>query len=211
MKSILFQLLCLFGIYQMSLAQEIVQEPQRKWISAGLRNTISLFNHGSNVPGFGIGGHMRIQIHKRINTEWFADFLSSRDGDLVNRKDAHIGWSVMYYVINPRNFERKVLPFVSAGHCFDYTRARLNTDPSNGQSRGSAAVQAGVGAHFNLTTRFDCTLSALYMMHLGKGLHVHYEADGSPRIELESHAGPEGHLLIQLSANYKFISLKSCK
>jgi hypothetical protein len=52
MKSGIIQLLFLFGVWQISLAQEIAEEPQRRWISAGLRNIISLLNHGSNIPGF---------------------------------------------------------------------------------------------------------------------------------------------------------------
>ena len=44
--------------------------------SLGLRNTISAFSHGdSKEVGAGVGGHFRLQLVDRVNTEWYADIL----------------------------------------------------------------------------------------------------------------------------------------
>ena len=64
----------------------------------------------------------------------------------------------------------------------------------------------GIGNHFNLTDRFDLTLTAQYMAHLGKDIHAHVEEN---KVVFEDHDGSslEGHLLFTLSANYKFADL----
>lgn len=175
--------------------------------SLGVRTTISTFSHGSfDETGYGAGGHFRLQLTNRINTEWFLDVLHTDIAGIANRKDYHIGWSVMYYLISPKEFKRPVVPYVVAGHCFDHTRIAPNGRNSEAQKRGSSAVQAGLGTHFNLTPKFDISLTCQYMLHLGKELHAHVDGD---HLEIEKHnnAGWEGHLLISISANYKFMKL----
>lgn len=178
-------------------------------VSLGMRSTVSLFNHNEASVGSGVGGQFRIQLLKRLNTEWFADYLTSKVSAGTSRRDYHIGWSVMYYLVDPQGFEKKLTPYAVAGHCFDYTQIRIHTEelkpvealaPSY---RWTSAIQAGLGSHFNLTPRFDVSLSAQYMMHFGKHLHVE-ELTDRVRIYREDHGGLEGHLLVSLSANYKF-------
>jgi hypothetical protein len=121
--------------------------------------------------------------------------------------DYHIGWSVMYYLIDPRGFTRKFTPYVVAGHCFDLTRIKINGEGGEARQRFSSAVQMGVGCHYNVTPKFDISLTTQYMLHLGKELHAHEEEDGSIAIEEHKNAGWEGHLLISISVNYKFLQL----
>jgi hypothetical protein len=175
--------------------------------SLGVRTTVSTFGHGSwKETGYGAGGHFRLQLTDRINTEWFLDVIHTDIAGMANRKDYHIGWSVMYYLISPKEFKRPVVPYVVAGHCFDHTRIAQNGRNESAQKRGSSAVQAGLGTHFNITPKFDISLTCQYMLHLGKELHAHIEGD-ELHIEKHANAGWEGHLLISLSANYKFMKL----
>jgi opacity protein-like surface antigen len=185
------------------------QSPGR--FALGVRSTASLFNHGdANNAGYGAGGQFRIRLSDRINTEWFADFLTSGSSNLGYRNDAHIGWSVMYYLRDTKQFTRKITPYVIAGHCFDYTRVKAFIDPDiqfiqeqkTEASRWSSAVQAGLGSHYNLTPRLDVSLAAQYMMHFGK--HINIEGDlPVPYVVVEDHSGIEGHLLVSLSMNIK--------
>ncbi|MGL4599812.1 MAG: hypothetical protein ACRCYO_19965, partial [Bacteroidia bacterium] len=39
-------------------------------------------------------GQFRIRLTDRINTEWFADYISTNLNNLASRSDYHIGWSV---------------------------------------------------------------------------------------------------------------------
>lgn len=189
-------------------------KPEHNFLSAGggnfslgVRSTVSTFSHGSwNETGYGAGGHFRLQLTDRINTEWFLDFLHTDIAGIAHRKDYHIGWSVMYYLISVKEFKRPVTPYVVAGHCFDHTRIAPNGRKDQAQQRGSSAVQAGLGTHFNITPAFDFSVSCQYMLHLGKELHAHVH-DGEVEIEKHGNASWEGHLLIGVSANYKIAKL----
>ncbi|MCX7745089.1 MAG: hypothetical protein N2167_11045 [Flavobacteriales bacterium] len=186
-------------------AQTNPEDERPPRFSFGARSTMSLFSHGEpETIGVGAGGQFRVQITDRINTEWFADVISTRlHHGLASRMDYHIGWSVMFYILHPKNFSRKFTPYVVAGHCFDYTRLSIHQRDETPKARWSSAVQMGGGVHYNITRRFDITLTCQYMMHLGNDLHIHFHEDGSA--EIEEHAGTtgEGHLLVNLSVNYK--------
>ncbi len=187
---------------------KVFYEKQGGNFSLGLRNTISLFNHGDpSEIGTGVGGHFRLQLANRVYTEWYADILPANIHNKAHRMDYHIGWSVMFYLIDPRAFTRKFTPYVVTGHCFDYTSIKINGEHGDKQSRFSSAIQAGLGCHYNVTPRFDISLAAQYMFHLGKELHAHEDEQGDMHIELEKNAGWEGHLLISISANYKIFKL----
>ena len=128
--------------------------------SLGTRNTFSMFNN-DNGTGKGIGGQFRIQFSDRINTEWYADYITSKDRSYTFRNDYHIGWSVMYYPGKNIGFEKLVQPYFIAGHCFDYSIVRAQADKNNSADRLSMATQAGLGTHINITKQFDCSLSTL--------------------------------------------------
>lgn len=190
---------------------------QKGYLTMGIRNTLSTFNGGSfDYNGMGIGGHFRVPIIPRINTEWYADYITNNIGGMGHRTDVHIGWSVMYYVLSPYKLQhtsknpvtrlRKFNPFVETGHCFDYGGIYRNGDQSPAAKRWSSAVQAGFGTHYNLTPRFDLTLKAQYMMHLGNDIHGHVR-NGVLEIEEHEHGGIEGHLLFSFSVNYKLVRI----
>ncbi len=169
-------------------------------VSVGMRSTLSSFNDGHNEPySIGLGGQFRVQASDRVNTEWFFDYLPTSNG-IERRLDFHIGWSVMYYVLE--NPVPKVRPYVMAGHCFDLTHRSEIGNSTNSMERWSSAVQAGLGTHFRLSDRLDLSLSSQYMIHLGT--HVHSEYDGTQlHFEKESGGSAEGHLLTTVSLNYK--------
>lgn len=177
----------------------------------GLRSTASLFG-SDGYFGSGVGGQFRIGVGTRVNTEWFADLITSNLGDAGRRTDGHIGWSVLFYLKKERTMGFN--PYVLAGHCFDYTKITAFSSPysnleEESAERWSSAVQMGAGTHYRLTPRFDVSLSAQYMLHLGNDIHAHVETDSYPTLEIEEHdgAGLEGHLLVTFSVNYKMGNL----
>ncbi len=175
--------------------------------SVGGRTSLSLFNGGSGAnTGTGTGGQFRIRLAERVNTDWFYDYFRGNVGNFAHRADQHIGWSVLFYVLEPREQRRLVQPYVLAGHCFDHTRQWANNGSAGPMERWSSAVQAGMGTHLNMSDRMDLSLVGQYMIHLGTDLHAHQNTDGG--VEFEEHgAGLEGHLLIHLSFNYKLFRL----
>ena len=173
-------------------------------VSVGTRNTLSMFSH-DKAMGKGIGGQIRVQLGKRIGSEWFLDYIPSKNDDLTFRNDYHIGWSIMYYPIKAER-ERLLQPYFSAGHCFDYSKVMEQGNRSNYADRWTMATQAGLGTHFNITNRFDCSLSAQYMLHFGKEIESSGQK-GNLIIEKQNHSTPDGHLLVSLSFNYKLFHL----
>ncbi len=175
--------------------------------SLGARSTISTFNNGNwGDVGSGAGGQFRILIHDRINTEWFADYIRTDIGGLGNKEDVHVGWSVMYYVLKEPSFKQFMKPYVLVGHCFDYSNIEVNANPSNFTESWSAAVQAGIGNHFNLSEHLDLTFIAQYMIHLGGHAEAHVE-EGVLLLHEHSGVSLEGHLLFTLGVNYKIADL----
>lgn len=205
------QLVLIFFLTISGLAQAQAEKKdylEKGQLSLGMRTTTSVFGH-DDVPGLGVGGQFRVQILKYINTEWFADYIAMDLKSAGTRNNAHIGWSVMFY---PKQFGR-VIPYVIAGHCFDYAKVTPLSTPYQDRSadvvsRWSSAVQGGLGTHVFLTDRFNMTFSAQYMMHLGN--HLEYELEETtsgyylntnPTSEPEARL--ESHLLLTFSLNYR--------
>jgi opacity protein-like surface antigen len=175
--------------------------------SLGTRATVSLFNGDEDAtPGIGLGGQFRLQFSNKLNSEWFADFITSSISNAASRNDYHIGWSLMFYPGATVDFSKLLQPYLLAGHCFDYTRIEADDNPGNFDDRLSMAMQAGAGTHINVTPRFDFSLSAQYMLHLGKDIHTEVNG-GEVNIEKTKSSKPEGHLLVTLSINYKIANL----
>lgn len=174
----------------------------------GMRSTVSAFSDDAS-NGMGVGGQFRIKLGSRMNTDWFADYITTDIGGIAKRTDAHIGWSVLYYPLNNDIRKGKLTPYILAGHCFDYTRVKKNggiyTLTSMPAERWSSAVQSGLGAHYNLADNVDVSLTAQYMMHLGKDISTHIfdnEITGEKDIIIKNDdLSLEGHLLINLSLN----------
>lgn len=169
--------------------------------SLGTRNTISMFSDDAGV-GVGIGGQMRIQPFRRINTEWFLDYIPSKNKNITARQDYHFGWSLMYYPGATVDFTNLFQPYILAGHCFDFNRISEQRNPSNLAERWTMATQAGAGTHINFTRWFDCSLSAQYMLHFGKEIETVVDKDEVSFVK-KAPTGPDGHLLFSVSFNYK--------
>ncbi len=177
-------------------------------LSVGGRSVLSTFNDGKwGDMGQGAGGQFMLQFSDHVNTAWFFDYISTGIGNYANRTDYHIGWSVMYY-FTPSNAEKtpKWQPYVLAGHCFDYSNLRDNSDDRNFDERWSSAVQGGLGTHYNFTSRFDAALQGQYMVHLGNDIETEYENNEVSFIQ-KGGINLEGHILITLSFNYKIADL----
>ncbi len=172
--------------------------------SLGMRSTASVFNDGSwRNFGMGVGGQFRIRFSDNVNTQWFFDYVNGTVGDFASRVDYHIGWNVMLYPQkNMQDNKYKFNPYFIAGHCFDYTNVKDKTDENNYAERWSSAVQAGLGVHYNLTQKFDISFETQYMIHLGTDIHAEKE-NGIVHIEKEKGVNLEGHVLMNLSLNYK--------
>lgn len=170
--------------------------------SLGTRNTVSMFND-DNATGKGIGGQFRMQFYDQLNTEWYFDYITSRNGSSTYRNDYHIGWSVMLYTKNNNQFERLLQPYIIAGHCFDYSKVTEQHAKNNFADRLSMATQAGIGTHINITPKLDCSLSGQYMLHFGKDIETTIDGD-EVVFEKKNFSQADGHLLFTLSFNYKF-------
>jgi len=174
--------------------------------SLGTRNTASLF-HDDAVIGKGIGGQFRLRLGNKLNSEWFFDYISSaNEAHQVYRSDYHIGWSLLFYMGNNFYDDRLFQPYFLAGHCFDLTRVTEQGNRENSAGRTSMATQAGLGTHINITPRFDCSVSAQYMLHFGKAIHTKLE-EGITVITREDFTHMDGHALLTVSFNYKLFRL----
>ncbi len=212
----LFHFLLLFILLPVfMLAQENTAELNNAGkLEIGMRTTISTFSNTGNI-GTGFGGQFRLQLGKRINTEWFADFFAEDVDGLAKRNDDHIGWSVMIYPLNTNN--NFLNPYIIAGNCFDYTKiSTVNTNNINylpqSESRLSSATQIGIGTHLNMSKIFNVSFSAQYMIHLGNEVNadINY-VNGNKTIHIYKESGGvvslEGHLLFTVSVNYKIADL----
>lgn len=193
----------------------------------GMRTTTSLFSD-AGYPGMGVGGQFRLRFTDKLNSDWFADYITTDIGGLGKRTDYHIGWSVLFYPFAPesthrvsrgtysRLLTRKFVPYALAGHCFDYTQVS-NNDLLYPHSveRWSSAIQAGAGVHWMLTKTFDASFTSQYMMHLGSDVESEITKDltGKDVLVITKHDGLslEGHLLLTLSLNVRVGDLWSRK
>jgi hypothetical protein len=200
MNRVFLTVLLFFGLTEMSSAQS----DAAGWFSLGGRSTISMFDHDG--VGIGTGGHFRIQFSKKINTDWFADYISIDVDDKVRSEYYHIGWSVIVYPLNSDKEQVKWQPYIVAGHCFDYNKKTVITQNEISKDRWGSAVQAGIGTHYNLTPRCDISLTSQYMIHLTNELEVETEDNVVSIVTHKSHS-LEGHLLTTLSVNYKIAHL----
>lgn len=173
--------------------------------SLGTRNTLSFFNHDP-ATGKGIGGQFRLRLGEKLNSEWYFDYISSRNGSFTYRNDYHIGWSLLFYTGKDDPDAHVLQPYFIAGHCFDKSTVTAVGDKSNSAGRLSMATQAGLGTQIRIAPRLDASLSSQYMLHFGKEIEVRGQ-DGKPVIEKNDFTGVDGHLLFTLSFNYRLCRL----
>lgn len=172
--------------------------------SLGARTTVSAFDEDG--VGIGTGGQFRIQLSRRVNTDWFADYIVINDHDIARSEYYHIGWSVLFYVKDEQWYPKTWQPFILAGHCFDYNKKSLINNSDVFKERWGSAVQAGLGTHINLSPRFDITLMSQYMIHLTSGFEVEKINDGYDIVS-HDHSILQGHLLTTVGINYKLFNI----
>ncbi len=203
----IFLLVSCFWIWNITFSQSNFS--QKGNVELGLRTTTSIFGHDP-IPGLGTGGQVRVQLLDYLNTEWFADWITIDLNGAGTRQNAHIGWSILFYPLKKGCF----IPYVMAGHCFDYARVVPLSTPYLDRTedeikRWSSAIQLGIGSHFYLTEKFNITLSAQYMLHLGNHLEYEIIEQENGGYYLNTHhdsnhqLGVEGHLLLTFSLNYR--------
>lgn len=206
MKKIFF---LLFLLPSLSFGQtDSLSKKESGKFQLGLRSTMSTFSD-DGYNGMGVGGQFRLKLGSRLNTDWFADYITTDIGGLAKRTDYHIGWSVLYYPFNNQIIKGKLTPYILAGHCFDYTEVKKNTFYTatvlGKAQRWSSAAQCGLGAHYNLADNFDISLTTQYMLHLGNDIHTTvYDSEITKQKDVlieKGELGLEGHLLINLSLN----------
>lgn len=209
----LFLIIFLFPAFLLAQETSIETAPKQRPVeggqfSLGMRNTISAFGN-NGYTGLGYGGQFRIRLGRKLNTEWYADWITTDIGGLGKREDGHIGWSVMFYPLNQAPEKGKFSPYLLAGHCFDYTKISTNWTSfvPDSKHRLSTAVQMGLGTNYLIGDRTDLSLSAQYMSHLGSEIETEKktsETTGDEYLvinEKKSGLTLEGHLLITLSLN----------
>jgi hypothetical protein len=172
--------------------------------SIGIRSGLSF---ESSADGFnsslGMGMQFRIMPTKHINTEWFAESYHGAFGDDAVRTDTHIGGLVLLY---PQRKLQRVAPFLAVGPNADFIKIRDRLDKNNFQSRWSIGAQAGIGFHINMTYRTDMTISTQYMLHFGQTMALQLD-DGTTVFLPHSGSGLDGHLLFNVSINFKMADL----
>ena len=196
-------IILLLALPLLSEAREFDPSKESGKLQIGMRSIFSSFSD-DGYHGFGVGGHFRIKLGSRLNSEWFFDYITTDIGGLAKRTDYHIGWAVMYYPFNNVIEKGKFTPYIQAGHCFDYTEVMKTIPGGLKENRGSMAVSSGLGCHYNIADNFDITLSALYMLHLGKEINATiFTAPNNEQDVMitKDKANLEGHLLATLSLN----------
>jgi len=208
MKSIFIYLSLLFSlmIHINGHAQDINRASSSKsgWFSLGGRSTVSVFSQDGF--GLGTGGQFRVQLSNSVNTDWFADYISVNISDKVRSEYYHIGWSVLFYPVEKQEYPKILQPYILAGHCFDFNRKTAIQDPSVSKSRWGSAVQAGLGTHFNLSEKFDVSITSQYMIHFTNDLEAQINGNRVTDI-VNKNSTLEGHLLTTFSLNYKLFRL----
>ncbi len=190
-------------------------------ISFGVRTTESLFRSSGNYFGIGAGWQVRYRMAEKLNTEWFADWITTDIGGVGQRYDSHIGESMIIYPGKKMGQKNTFTPFVLGGFCGDYTKIQanpiideeLNSNLKKSKDRWSFATQLGFGTHYNFTERFDISFTSQYVLHFGSDIDAQVRTNdiGEKYLQIEKEKGSnlEGHIFITISANFVIADL--CK
>ncbi|MEN9973746.1 MAG: hypothetical protein RIS20_2093 [Bacteroidota bacterium] len=191
-----FSILYFFSLLTLGIWSQESTELSK--LSLGVRSTYSAFS--DDGTGLGTGGQFRLRFTSRVNSDWFADYIVVDHQSIAKSEYVHIGWSVLFYPLEQTI--GKFQPYILAGHCFDYNKLSLNSQPEVYGDRWGSAIQGGLGTHFFLTPQIDLSLTTQYMVHLTKELTTEYTPTGYTIVGKTDNAF-EGHLLTTLSINYR--------
>lgn len=212
-------LIVLFLVSLDGFSQAESSNAKKGEFSLGLRSTGSFFSASGNNFGLGTGGQFRYRLADKLNTEWFADWITTDINGLGSRIDAHIGESMFIYFTEEVNQPNSFTPYVLGGFCGDYTRIRsnryyhelTNSWEIDDVERWSFASQLGFGTHYNLSDRFDFSFTTQYILHFGDDIHSELETNvmGEDYLHIHHERGGifEGHWFFSLSANYVIADL----
>lgn len=188
-------------------AQEKKANVQSGYFSVARRTSLSMWSLNQwKVNGLGLGTAFRIQFSKRLNSEWYADFIRTQYKGKVYRWDRHLTNSLMFYFRDLDSFKNQLHPFVSASvFCLDITKVEGVGPGAESLERFSFSQQFGVGTHYFITEKFDISLYAQYYNHLGNDIHIDEHDDGTIHlVEVKERISLEGHMFFVFSAGYRF-------
>jgi len=177
------------------------------YFSITQRTSISLWGLNEwRLTGLGKGTAFRIQLTKRLNTEWYGDVIKTEYKGKVVRRDRHLTNSLMFYLREPDTSKLQIFrPFISASiFCLDFTRLDEVKPGGQSMSRFSFSQQFGIGSHFFFTDRADISIYMQYYNHLGNDVHID---DRNGHIHLEAvkeRISLEGHMFMVFSVGYRF-------
>ena len=144
-------LIGIIASWNITISQEkpIVKEKSKSGtLELGMRNTLSLFENDGHT-GIGVGGQFRLWVSKKLNTEWYADYIKT-DGSLIKNIDtdkksyeivkAIVNFSSNMYISTVAEFvhSKSVQKIVeelginySQGYYFSEPSAKIETSPLN--------------------------------------------------------------------------------
>lgn len=193
-----------------AMAQKRTANIQSGYFSVTQRTSFSMWGLNNwRLTGLGKGTAFRIQISKRLNTEWYGDFIRTEYKGKAFRWDRHLTNSLMFYFRDLDSMKYKFHPFVSASvFCLDFTHVEEVGSGGKYLERFSLSQQFGLGTHYFITERADLSLYFQYYNHLGNDIHIEEQEDGS--LHIEEHKGRislEGHMFMVFSIGYRFADL----
>ena len=205
LKTLLVLLMSLLCTVPM-VAQEKATNGQSGYFSITRRSSVSMWSLNQwKLSGLGLGTAFRIQFSRRLNSEWYADFIKTQYKGKVYRWDRHLTNTLMYYFRDLDTFKHKFHPFISASvFCLDFTKIEEVGPGGKSLQRFSFSQQFGLGTHYFLTERFDISFYAQYYNHLVNDIHIEEQEDGT--IDLVATKGRislEGHMFLVFSVGYR--------
>jgi hypothetical protein len=169
----------------------------------GMRNSLNVFGD-EGMLGLGAGGHFKLSVSRRVNTEWFADVIQSQGNDDILRRDYHIGWAVQFALPKDGFGSHRFVPYLMGGQCFDLTKVGFRNQYES-PLVFTAAAQAGVGLSHFLTPSVEVNLQSQYMIHLGKHVHADLDGNGIGHVRIEPGVELAGHWLTTFSFTVYFL------
>lgn len=203
--SLIIGLIIFILVPKISNAQD--RQLQAGRFGLGMRNTVNLWSENKMI-GLGSGGQFKLAFSPKVNTEFFADYISSKGQYNSFRKDYHIGWAVQFALAKEGFGSRPIVPYLMAGQCFDLTRVGI-LGGTKSPLVFSAAVQGGAGISAFVHPLMEFNFQLQYMMHMTQHVHLSFDENQVGSTEVEKGASAEGHLLASLTYSVYFLRLWS--
>lgn len=183
-------------------SQEEIYSRENGILTFGTRSSVTLSPQGDNV-GTGFGGVMRLKFSRRINSEWFADYITSNIAGLARKTDNQLGGAVLFYPFNSFVEQGRKIPFLVLGQAL--VNSRITKNGLNGEtaSQWYPLANAGIGGHWYFTNKFDFSLSCQYMQPLGRGIEASEfsGSQGEREITINENVRTPGYFFLNLSFN----------